>query len=40
MLACVVGGGADTLAEAAEFVGVGVVPDLVEIRVLAEMPVF
>ena len=30
-LACAVGGGADTLTEAAEFVGVGVVPDLVEV---------
>ena len=39
-LACAVGGGADTLAEAAEFVGVGVVPDLVKIWVLAEFPVF
>ena len=39
-LACDVGGGADTLAEAAEFVGVGVVPYLVEIQVLAELPVF
>ena len=39
-IACAVGGGADTLAEAAEFVGVGVVPDLVEIRVLSELPVF
>ena len=33
-------GGADTLAEAADFVGVGVVPYLVEIRVLSELPVF
>ena len=37
--ACAVGGGADTLAEAAEFVGVGVVPDLVEVWVLAELSV-
>ena len=34
------GGGADTLTEAAEFVGVGVVPDLVEVWVLAELSVF
>ena len=34
------GGGADTLAEAADFVGVSVVPDLVEFRVLSEFPVF
>ena len=39
-LACAVGGGADTLAEAAEFVGVGVVPDLVEIWMLVELSVF
>ena len=39
-LACDVGGGADALSEAAEFVGVGVVPYLVEIRVLSELPVF
>ena len=38
-LACAVGGGANTLAEAAEFVGVGVVPDLVEVRVFAELSV-
>ena len=28
-LACAVGGGANTLAESAEFVGVGIIPDLV-----------
>ena len=38
-LACAVGGGADTLAEAAEFVGVQVVPVLVEVWVLSELPV-
>ena len=39
-LACAVGGGADTLTEAAEFVGVGVVPYLVEIRVLSKLTLF
>ena len=38
-LACAVGVGADTLVEAAKFVGVGVVPDLVEVWVLAELSV-
>ena len=38
-LACAVGGGADTLIEAAEFVGVGAVPDLVEVSVLAELSI-
>ena len=38
-LAFSVGGGADTLAEAAKFVGVCVVPDLVEIWVLSELTV-
>ena len=38
-LVCAVGGGDDALAEAAEFVGVGVVPYLVEIRVLSKVPV-
>ena len=38
-LAYAVKGGADTLTEAAEFVGVGVVPDLVEAWVLAELSV-
>ena len=40
VLACAVGGGADTLAEAAKFLGIIVVPDLVEIRVLADLPIF
>ena len=38
-LASAVGGGADTLAESAEFVGVGIVPDLVELWVLTELTV-
>ena len=40
VLAYAVRGGSDTLAEAAEFVGVGVVPDIVKVWVLAELPVF
>ena len=40
LLASAVGGGADTLAESAEFVGVGIVPDLVEVWVLTELTVF
>ena len=39
-LACAVRGGANALAEAVEFFGVGVVPYLVEIRVLSKLPVF
>ena len=39
-LATAVGGGADALAESAEFVGVGIVPDLVEVWVLTELTVF
>ena len=39
-LACVVRGGANTLAELAEFVGVGLVPDLVEVWVLTELTLF
>ena len=40
LLACDVGGGDDTLEEAAKFVGVGIVPDLVEVWVLTEFTVF
>ena len=40
MLASAVGRGADALAEPAEFVQVGLVPDLVEVWVLAELAVF
>ena len=39
-LASAVGGGADALADSAEFVGVGIVPDLVEVWVLTELTVF
>ena len=39
-LACAVRGGANALAEAAEFVGVGVVSHLLEIWVLSKLPVF
>ena len=35
-----VGRGADALAEPSEFVQVGIVPDLVEVWVLAELAVF
>ena len=40
MLDCAVGGGADALTEPAEFVGVGLVPDLVEVWVLTELTIF
>ena len=40
LLASAVGGGVDTLAESAESVGVGIVPDLVKIWVLTELTVF
>ena len=39
-LASAVGGGADALAEPAEFVGVGLVLDCVEVWVLTELAVF
>ena len=39
-LSSAVGGGADALAEPAEFVGVGLVLDCVEVWVLTELAVF